>query len=129
MGCCFSSPSTAAVAAVRPLNAMVVSAEGILLEYADSMTAAEVMGATGGDYALCNTDELFFNAYPPAVAQGEQLGPGQMYFLLPVSDLRRRLGGMEMAALAMRASAAMKRAAESRGEGGSRWRRRRSHVC
>lgn len=42
-----------------------------------------------------------------AVSDDEELQPGQLYFALPLSQLRHRLKAEEMAALAVKASSAL----------------------
>jgi len=56
---------------------------------------------------VCNADALYFNEHPPALAPGDVLRPGQMYFVLPADLLGRPLSADDMAALAVRASAAL----------------------
>ena len=56
---------------------------------------------------LCSADELGFDAPPRALAAGEALQPGQLYFVLPASALRRPLSANDMAALAVRAATAL----------------------
>ncbi|KAG2656635.1 hypothetical protein PVAP13_1KG099100 [Panicum virgatum] len=55
---------------------------------------------------VCNADALYFNEHPPALAPGDVLCPGQMYFVLPADLVGRPLSADDMAALAVRASAA-----------------------
>ncbi|XP_020579451.1 uncharacterized protein LOC110024060 [Phalaenopsis equestris] len=117
MGCSFSSMVTAVDDGSSPIpsKAMVVAADGSLLQYSSGIRASEVIIAAGQVYALCNSDKLFFDAYPPATSPDELLIPGQIYFLLPLVELNQRLSGATVAALAVRASAAMKREAERQG--------------
>jgi len=56
---------------------------------------------------VCNADALYFNEHPPALAPGDVLRPGQMYFVLPADLLGRPLSADDMTALAVRASAAL----------------------
>ncbi|CAL5023479.1 unnamed protein product [Urochloa decumbens] len=98
--------------------ARVIAADGSLkvLPAAPSplvVTVSDVLGLdTGGDTAaaasfVCNADALYFNEHPPALAPGDLLRPGQMYFVLPAELLGRPLSAADMAALAVRASAAL----------------------
>ncbi|CAL5059793.1 unnamed protein product [Urochloa decumbens] len=98
--------------------ARVIAADGSLkvLPAAPSplvVTVSDVLGLdTGGDTAaaasfVCNADALYFNEHPPALAPGDLLWPGQMYFVLPAELLGRPLSAADMAALAVRASAAL----------------------
>jgi len=56
---------------------------------------------------LCSSDELGFDVPARALAAGEALRPGQLYFALPAPMLRRPLSGDDMAALAVRAATAL----------------------
>jgi hypothetical protein len=56
---------------------------------------------------VCNSDALYFNEHPPALAPGDLLRPGQIYFVLPAAMLGRPLSSAEMAELAVRSSAAL----------------------
>ncbi|KAK8937010.1 hypothetical protein KSP39_PZI011782 [Platanthera zijinensis] len=109
MGCKFSFLSSAAAAdddySGRKLKVMVVTRGGYLQEYTTRVTAAEVAG--NGGAALCSSDKIFFDAFPPAIPEEEELEAGQLYFLFEAGELRRRVTGADMAALALRASRAL----------------------
>ncbi|KAK8913563.1 hypothetical protein KSP39_PZI024164 [Platanthera zijinensis] len=115
MGCSSSSSLRAAAGDGYPSTAMIVATDGSLIEYSGGITVAEALVAAGQGCVLCHSDKIFFDAYPPAAAPEEKLEPGQIYFLLSSAQLRRRLNGSNAATLAMRASSALKRAAEKRG--------------
>jgi hypothetical protein len=68
-----------------------------------------VAAAAGGSGAwfLCSADGLELGGAVAAVAGDEELQPGQLYFVLPASMRGRPLQAEEMAALAIRASAAL----------------------
>jgi hypothetical protein len=98
------------------LPARVVAADGSLKEFPASspLAAAAVSGVlddlgSGGaaSFFVCNSDALYFNEHPPALAPGDLLRPGQIYFVLPAAMLGRPLSSAEMAELAVRASAAL----------------------
>jgi hypothetical protein len=93
----------------------VIAADGSLKEFPASPLAAVsgVLGL-GGDalasaplFFVCNSDALYFNERPPALAPGDLLRPGQIYFVLPAAMLGRPLSSAEMAELAVCASAAL----------------------
>ncbi|KAL5211714.1 hypothetical protein ABZP36_022561 [Zizania latifolia] len=99
--------------------ARVVAADGTLRELLASPRVAvvsDVLGGGGDDDAaaffVCNSDALSFDEHPPALAHGEPLRPGELYFVLPAAMRRRRLSIADMAALAVRASAALAGAGE-----------------
>ncbi|KAG8070126.1 hypothetical protein GUJ93_ZPchr0006g42009 [Zizania palustris] len=97
--------------------ARVVAADGTLRElqaYPRVAVVSDVLGGGGDDAAgffVCNSDALSFDEHPPALAHGEPLRPGELYFVLPAAMLRRPLLVADMAALAVRASAALAGAA------------------
>uniref|UniRef100_A0A0D3GF29 DUF4228 domain-containing protein n=1 Tax=Oryza barthii TaxID=65489 RepID=A0A0D3GF29_9ORYZ len=78
--------------------------------------ASTVRDAGPSTCFVCCSDELHFDASARAMAAHDALRPGQLYFVLPpgqlyfvlpVSALRRPLSGHDMAALAVKASAAL----------------------
>ncbi|CAH9103255.1 unnamed protein product [Cuscuta europaea] len=58
-------------------------------------------------FFICNSDRLCFDEHIPAMAPDDELEAGQIYFILPANKLLHRLAGSEMAALAVKASAAL----------------------
>ena len=98
-----------------PAPARVIAADGSLKELpAPSSPLAAVSDVLGLDGQtpvassfVCNADALYFNEHPPALAPGDLLRPGQVYFVLPADLLGRPLSAADMAALAVRASAAL----------------------
>ncbi|CAD6206798.1 unnamed protein product [Miscanthus lutarioriparius] len=112
MGICVSCDAADEGAA----TARVVLPSGELREYAPPATAAMALQAAGGEgsWFLCDADGIAFEGGPVAVAvvdPGEELQAGQIYFVLPAEMQRRRLTGDEVAALAVRASTALVKAA------------------
>ncbi|GJM96755.1 hypothetical protein PR202_ga13618 [Eleusine coracana subsp. coracana] len=96
-------------------TARVVLPSGELREYSPPATAALVLHqeADGGEgWFLCDADAMGLEgtAVSP-VGAGDELRPGQIYFLLPAEMQRRRLTGEEVAALAVKASSALVKAA------------------
>ncbi|CAN6224952.1 unnamed protein product [Urochloa humidicola] len=127
MGSCVSfsrSPAPASAAessSPRALaaTARVVNTDGSMAQFAGPATARETLlalGDAGGrgrgrasssPRFLCSADELGFDVPPRALAPGEALRPGQLYFVLPAPMLRRPLSGDDMAALAVKAATAL----------------------
>jgi hypothetical protein len=111
MGSCVSrSPesSMAGSSGRTVATAKVVGLDGSMAQYAAPVTARDALGDDErASVFLCSSDELRFDAPPRALADEEELQPGWLYFVLPVSMLRLALSGHEMAALAVRASAAL----------------------
>lgn len=120
MGACNSCEATA-VAAVNGRSASgeataarVVLADGALRRFPGGTRASQAVKAAGGggggsSWFLCSADGLELGAAVAAVGGGddEELQPGQLYFVLPAAMRRRPLQAEEMAALAVRASAAL----------------------
>jgi hypothetical protein len=69
--------------------------------------AAAGSGAAAGAWFLCSADGLELGGAVAGVGPEEALQPGQLYFVLPAAMRRRPLQAEEMAALAIRASAAL----------------------
>ncbi|KAK3133705.1 hypothetical protein QOZ80_6AG0539930 [Eleusine coracana subsp. coracana] len=111
MGSC-TSRSSSATAPAEPTTAKVIELDGSMAQFAAPVTAREALAATTGGRGpssrfLCCSDELYFDAPARALAEHDALRPGQIYFALPLSMLRRPLSGHDMAALAVKASAAL----------------------
>ncbi|KQK13009.1 uncharacterized protein LOC100825041 [Brachypodium distachyon] len=125
MGLCVSCDAAADGAA----TARVVLPSGELREYSPPATAALALEEFGvgqqqkQGWFLCDADAMGFEGSVASVGGGEELRPGQIYFVLPAETLRRRLTGEEVAALAVKASAALVKAAASSATGGRRSRR------
>jgi hypothetical protein len=120
MGACNSCEATA-VAAVTGCAAVgeataarVVLADGELQRFPGGTRASQAVkaaaaaaGVGAGACFLCSADGLELGGAVAAVAGDEELQPGQLYFVLPLAMRRRSLQAEEMAALAIRASAAL----------------------
>jgi hypothetical protein len=127
MGSCASlsstavSASAAAAQSAHALTAKVVGLDGSMAQFAAPVTAHEALAATaaaGGAATtasssspprcfLCCSDDLDFDAPVRALGARDALRPGQLYFALPASTLGRPLSAQDMAALAVKASAAL----------------------
>ncbi|XP_049384568.1 uncharacterized protein LOC125848691 [Solanum stenotomum] len=62
---------------------------------------------------ICNSDEMDFGNVVCAVKAEEELQLGQLYFALPLSQLKHKLKAEEMAALAVKASSALNHSSSS----------------
>jgi hypothetical protein len=119
MGACNSCEATAVAAVTggaavgEATAARVVLADGDLQRFPGGTRASQAVkaaaAAAGGSGAcfLCSADGLELGRAVAAVAGDEELQPGQLYFVLPAAMRRRALQAEEMAALAIRASAAL----------------------
>ncbi|RCV05083.1 hypothetical protein SEVIR_1G052500v4 [Setaria viridis] len=125
-----SSLSRQARQPASPAPTRVIAGDGSLKELPASAPArvSDVLGHNhnGGAapaFFVCNSDALYFNEHPPALAPGDLLRPGQIYFVLPAAMLEKPLSTADMAALAVRASTAL---ASSSGKPRRHGRRRRA---
>jgi hypothetical protein len=118
MGACNSCEATAvaSVAAVTggaATAARVVLADGKLqrlpggTRVSHAVKAAAAAAGDAGACFLCSADGLELGGAVAALAPDEELQPGQLDFVLPAAMRRRALQAEEMAALAIRASAAL----------------------
>lgn len=105
MGSCFSSWLTDG-----NRSANVVSINGELRRYSVPVTVSQVLEyealLTPQSIFLCDSDSLNFDDFIPALDSRDGLDPDQIYFVLPSTKLRFRLTVSDMAALAVKASAA-----------------------
>ncbi|XP_073005703.1 uncharacterized protein [Typha latifolia] len=119
MGICTSCEAAAAVSRTAA-TAKLILPDGELREFATPVRASHV---TERDHAffVCDADVMQIDGFVSAIGTDEELRLGQLYFLLPRSMLKRPLHAEELAALAVKASAALVKAAH--GVCGSRGRR------
>ncbi|RLN43300.1 hypothetical protein C2845_PM01G28740 [Panicum miliaceum] len=116
MGACNSCEATAVAAAPgsTAAEARVVLADGALRRFPGGTRASQAVKAAAGAGAapaaawfLCSADGLELGGAAAGLGPEEALQPGQLYFVLPAAMRRRPLQAEEMAALAIRASAAL----------------------
>ncbi|KAL0432824.1 UNVERIFIED_CONTAM: hypothetical protein Slati_2616700 [Sesamum latifolium] len=108
MGGCFSSESD--YSHRQRLTANVVSVNGELRQYPLPITVSQVLNfetASPGSFFVCSSDGLYFDDYIPSLDAEDELESAQIYFVLPVAKLQHRLAAADMAALAVKASAAL----------------------
>ncbi|CAH8294770.1 unnamed protein product [Eruca vesicaria subsp. sativa] len=110
-------------------TAKIVTVNGDLREYNVPALASQVLEAESlasssssrtSSYFLCNSDSLYYDDFIPAIGPEEILQADQIYFVLPVSKRRYRLTASDMAALAVKASVAMEKAAGKNSRRGRR---------
>ncbi|CAM0946378.1 unnamed protein product [Alopecurus aequalis] len=106
---CFKHASSLSQHAHQPATIRVIAADGTLkvLPASPRVAVSDVLGGEAASFFVCNSDTLYFNEPPPALASDELLQPAQIYFLLPAAVLARPLSNADMAALAVRASTAL----------------------
>ncbi|XP_052196975.1 uncharacterized protein LOC127804205 [Diospyros lotus] len=100
MGICSSCESSSVT------TAKLILQDGRLQEFSYPVKASYVMQKDPSSF-ICNSDEMEFDVVVSAIGDDEELQPGQLYFVLPASRLRHPLQAEEMAALAVKASAAL----------------------
>ncbi|KAK9129975.1 hypothetical protein Sjap_010462 [Stephania japonica] len=100
MGVCSSSGSTSLS------SAKLILIDGQLQEFSHPVKVSLVLQKLPNCF-ICNSDEMEFDEIVTAVGGEEELLPGQLYFALPLRNLRRPLQAEEMGALAVKASMAL----------------------
>ncbi|XP_022149511.1 uncharacterized protein LOC111017924 [Momordica charantia] len=103
MGICISSDST------NVATAKLILTDGTLLEYSYPVKVSYVLQKDPASF-ICNSDEMDFDDVVSAIDDGDELQLGQLYFALPLDRLNQPLHAEEMAALAVKASAALMKA-------------------
>lgn len=109
MGICSSCDSTSVA------TAKLISDDGRLQEYPYPVKVSYVLQKNPACF-ICNSDEMDFDDVISAVSDDEELQPGQLYFALPLSQLKHRLQAEDMAALAVKASSALTKSAAGCGD-------------
>ncbi|KAK6924294.1 PADRE domain [Dillenia turbinata] len=100
MGICSSCEATSVT------TAKLVLQDGQLQEYSCPVKVSHVLQRNPSCF-ICNSDDMEFDDVVSAINDDEELQPGQLYFALPLSQLKHRLKAEEMAALAVKASSAL----------------------
>lgn len=113
MGSCISSSTTSAAVAAAPA-AKVVALDGSLHEYPRLVTVSAVLGPMRKSCFLCSADSLYLDKHIPALAPDFVLEHDQIYFVMPNAKLGYPLPGSDMAALAIKAGAALARDSEKK---------------
>ncbi|KAF3332138.1 hypothetical protein FCM35_KLT03544 [Carex littledalei] len=107
MGLMISSENIKCSSVVDRPTVRVITPDGSLREFTTPVSASDPFLNAGETHFLCNSDTLYFDSVITAVGPTELLQPGQMYFMLPISMLGNVLSGIDMAALAVKASSAL----------------------
>ncbi|KAJ9152894.1 hypothetical protein P3X46_026402 [Hevea brasiliensis] len=101
MGICSScGPSTVA-------TAKLILEDGRLEEFQVAVRVSQILQRNPSCF-ICNADDLGFDDHVSAINDDEELELGQLYFELPVSWLDCPIKAEEIAALAVKASSAIK---------------------
>ncbi|WOH10030.1 hypothetical protein DCAR_0729491 [Daucus carota subsp. sativus] len=100
MGICSSCESTSVA------TAKLILQDGNLQEYPYPVKVSHVLQKHPSSF-ICNSDDMDFDDVAQPIPDDHDLVPGQLYFALPLTRLRRPLQAEEMAALAVKASSAL----------------------
>ncbi|CAK9315218.1 unnamed protein product [Citrullus colocynthis] len=103
MGICVSSDS------INVATAKLILTDGTLVEFSYPVKVSYVLQKHPARF-ICNSDEMDFDDVVYAVDDDDELQLGQLYFALPLDRLNQPLQAEEMAALAVKASAALMKA-------------------
>ncbi|KAE8703794.1 putative STS14 protein precursor [Hibiscus syriacus] len=116
MGACVSSTSTSRTAktvgggssAVKrsSTSAKVVHMDGRVQEFRQSLQAKNIVSQNPGHF-LCNSESMTIGTSVPHVPGDEVLQPGQIYFLLPLSQSDKPLSLPDLCSLAIKASSGL----------------------
>ncbi|KAI4390034.1 hypothetical protein MLD38_002189 [Melastoma candidum] len=132
MGACFSCEFDCD-GCECPGTVKVITIGGDLREYRVPVTATQVLrsgswsasSSAAAARFVCCSDLLLYDEFVPALDPEEELVDGQIYFVLPGTRLKQRLTASDMAALAVKANLAIRKAEEKRG---GRRKRRETRV-
>ncbi|XP_010909383.1 uncharacterized protein [Elaeis guineensis] len=105
MGIC-TSCEAATAAATPAATAKVILPDGELREYNRPVRVSHVLQKDPTCF-VCDADVMEIDGFVSAVGADEELWPGNLYFLLPRTMLKHRLHAEDLAALAVRGSAAL----------------------
>ncbi|KAK9109572.1 hypothetical protein Sjap_017632 [Stephania japonica] len=134
MGSCFSSDQYESSSSIGSIEtAKVISVSGSLREYPNYVTVSQALEAeqptsSSTTAFLCNSDNLYYDEFAQPLDSDEYLEVGQIYFVLPKARLQRRLAASDMAALAVKASAALSGALNKSGGKGLFGRNRKMKI-
>ncbi|KAJ7952947.1 HTH-type transcriptional regulator [Quillaja saponaria] len=93
----------------RPSTIMVIHSDGRKQEFKQPIQAKFITSQTEPDSFLCNSESMILGMCIPRVPDEEELRPGQIYFLLPLSQAREPLSLPHLCELAVKATAALVR--------------------
>ncbi|XP_048430912.1 uncharacterized protein LOC103968038 [Pyrus x bretschneideri] len=95
-------------------TAKVIYMNGFIRDYPVPLKVSKVLEAdrsssSSSSSFICHSDRLYYDNYIPALDSEDELEANQIYFVLPRSNLQRRLSATDMAALAVRATLALQK--------------------
>ncbi|KAK4405243.1 hypothetical protein Sango_0530800 [Sesamum angolense] len=107
MGSCWSHESASA------LTAKLILLDGQLQEFSWPVRVSSLLQSDSGCF-ICSSEEMELDEFAEAMGVDEVLQPGELYFELPLDRRNRRLQVEDMAALVLKASAALASCSSSR---------------
>uniref|UniRef100_A0A0D3GF28 Uncharacterized protein n=1 Tax=Oryza barthii TaxID=65489 RepID=A0A0D3GF28_9ORYZ len=90
-----------------------------MAQFVAPASTGRALSASASTCFVCCSDELRFDAPARAMAVHDALRLGQLYFVLPVSALHRPFSDQDMAALTVKAIAALGASATAAAAGGN----------
>ncbi|CAN8254779.1 unnamed protein product [Cochlearia groenlandica] len=100
MGACVSSEP------LRTETTKLILQDGTLQEFSSPVKAWQILQKNPTSF-ICNSDSMDFDDAVSALSGNEDLVPGELYFVLPMTWLNQPLKAEQMASLAVKASYAM----------------------
>ncbi|KAF8098437.1 hypothetical protein N665_0266s0005 [Sinapis alba] len=122
MGACNSSESR------RTETAKLILPDGTLQEFSSPVKVWQILQKNPTSF-VCNSDDMDFDDAIIAVGGSEDLRPGELYFVLPLTWLNHPLRAEQMAALAVKASSALTKSGWSCGNEGEEGRKVSGGEC
>ncbi|KAL8135861.1 uncharacterized protein LOC141713509 [Apium graveolens] len=113
MGGCFSiliSPDMNDNKLSAASTANIITITGEFRQFVTPISVSQVLDkieSSPSESFICNSDNLYYDENIPALNSDHELLSGEIYFVLPNSKLQYPLTASEMAALAIKASAAL----------------------
>lgn len=113
MGGCFSiliSPDMNDNKLSATSTANIITITGEFRQFVTPISVSQVLDqieSSPSESFICNSDNLYYDENIPALNSDQELLSGEIYFVLPNSKLQYPLTASEMAALAIKASAAL----------------------
>lgn len=113
MGGCFSiliSPDMNDTKLPAASTANIITITGEFRQFVTPISVSQVLDqieSSPSESFICNSDNLYYDENIPALNSDQELLSGEIYFVLPNSKLQYPLTASEMAALAIKASAAL----------------------
>ena len=92
--------------------------DGELREFSQPVKVSQVLQNVDSASFVYDLDDINVGEFISTISKDEELQLGQLYFVLPSTCLNRPVQAEEMAALAVKASAALRRLRSGEGSGG-----------